>query len=201
MSSYRPLGVKLIVVLLLLFALGSVAAALGYWYIMVNPSIFIFHKISYFFETTFAAIGGGILIFDIIFPIVVTQFVYRIVSFQLTIGIFSAHVIFYLILSPILIFVAVGLYRMRNWARVTTIIYSILTFIFAFIFAYLTFPPVLERVSFELNYPLFNINIPMVLLSLTEVSFVGIFFLGLAVSLIIGIGIPLYLSRDAKYEF
>lgn len=191
MYSYRPLGVKLIVVFLLLSALGSVVAALCYWYMLVNPSSFLFNRISVGFAGPVYPPFADPSALSILVQIEVLELAERLVDFQLGIGMISAQVVFYLILSVLLVVFAVGLFRMKNWARVTTVIYSVLNFIFFFLF------------FFHIYYfyvPVFNINILTVLLFLSELDLVLIYLTGL-VSLVTAILIPVYLFRDVKYEF
>lgn len=195
MSYDRPLGVKLIGILLLLSAVGSVVAAFGYWYTLVNPSIFIFYRISDLFGMLLGIVGSSTSLWESVFPYIVLQFVSRIVNFQLAIGLFQAHVVFYLILSVALGVLSVGLFRMKNWARVTTVVYAILTLISTFLFVYLIFP------TSNFNYSLFNINIPMVLLSPAGLALFQIILTGLLVSIIMVTLILVYLLGNVQYEF
>nr|MDO8081278.1 hypothetical protein [Candidatus Freyarchaeota archaeon] len=190
-------------IILLLFAAGSVVTAIGYWYILANSASLLFNGI--------LNIASGLLLVPLfsgdwafVFGFIAQMFLGRYVDFQLAIGMFSAQVIFYLVLSVVLFFVAWGLFRMRNWARVITIIYCILILVSFFIF-FLAFP---SKSGFS-YYP-FNINIPMVLFSLTSLlteasNYIPFPFLissiELAISIIMAIAIPLYLFGDVKYEF
>ncbi|MGQ9723575.1 MAG: hypothetical protein ACUVXA_19920 [Candidatus Jordarchaeum sp.] len=107
----------------------------------------------------------------------------------------ESQVIFYTLLGIVLVIMAIGLLRMKNWARITTIIYTLLIIIFAFVyFAFFLIT--------GYDYMFFDVNILAVLFSFGPRDYFAL--LGLfttVISLIIGIAILVYLFGDVRYEF
>ncbi|MHA1208904.1 MAG: hypothetical protein ACTSRF_06695 [Candidatus Freyarchaeota archaeon] len=169
MSYYRPTGVTLIAFFLLLYATGSVIAALHYLSIVLSPPL----------------LQGSL-------PGV--SYTYYPYVFQSMFPLLSSQVIFYLILGVLFVLAALGLWRMKNWARLVTISYAILSVTFSFI-------PFLPATGYY-GYSFFNINIIFVLFTLLPSQYVFLpYYLVMLIPLILGIVILMYLNGDVKYEF
>ncbi|MEM3593169.1 MAG: hypothetical protein QXS27_00405 [Candidatus Jordarchaeaceae archaeon] len=200
MSVFRPLGVRLIVVFLLLSAVGCVFVALGYWYALVYPPPFFYNKVLEGLNKTFVftpsiVVNPGAMNWEIFFTLTALLSIDSMMKYQSAFGLFVASLVFYLVLCVVLVFVAWGLFKMKRWAWSATLAYAALTFISTFTYAYLIFP------SSDYSYSLFNMNVPMLLLSLAGLDIFRVILLGLLFSITTAIPIIVYLFGDIKYEF
>ena len=185
MSYYRPTGVTLIAIFLLLNAAGSVIAALYYLSIVLSPPLL--QSVSYTYYPYWFPGPIGFFQYTLL---------YNLLVFQSMFPLLSSQVIFYLILGVLFVLAALGLWRMKNWARLVTISYAILSVTFSFI----PFLPAMGYYGY--GYSFFNINIITVLLTLLPSQYVFLsYYLVMLIPLILGIVILMYLNGDVKYEF
>ncbi|MHA1262106.1 MAG: hypothetical protein ACTSSA_08365 [Candidatus Freyarchaeota archaeon] len=188
MSYYRPTGVTLIAFFLLLYATGSVIAALHYLSIVLSPPLLqgSLPGVSYTYYPYWSP-GAPLGFFQY-------TLLYNLLVFQSMFPLLSSQVIFYLILGVLFVLAALGLWRMKNWARLVTISYAILSVTFSFI-------PFLPATGYY-GYSFFNINIIFVLFTLLPSQYVFLpYYLVMLIPLILGIVILMYLNGDVKYEF
>lgn len=128
MSSRRPRGINVVVI-------GLLFNAIVYLYFASNYLTTLHNPLPYFLEGLDSAVGNAIGIiesgdwesiqFGIAFGFIIRSF-----YFQWLTGLLVYQIIFYTLLIasiPILVF---GLLRMRNWARIATITYSIIILVF-----------------------------------------------------------------------
>ena len=182
-SSPRTWGVNLIAIFLLISALGSVFVGIYYWDVLHNPLFYeAMGRIDYFL---LSEARPDVMVF------LTHLFIIRYVNFLAVSGRLVFQVVFYPLLSVLLVAITVGLVKMMNWARIATVVYFIISIAFAFFFL---FPEV------PLNS--FNINILTALIHAAFYSLDPYYYTPiLLVSLILGITVPVYLSGDVKYEF
>ncbi|MHA1262606.1 MAG: hypothetical protein ACTSSA_11055 [Candidatus Freyarchaeota archaeon] len=115
-----------IAVLLSVSALGYLAVGFYYLTVLHNPSLYVFK---------FSSSGWVLMIGwspEYIVRTIIFMIIDRSLAFQEAVWLLSVQVVFYTLLCVILIATVWGLLRMRNWARVVTLIYFALLFVFAF---------------------------------------------------------------------
>lgn len=213
LTSHRPLGVKLVAVFLLASALGGVVVAHFFSGVLSEfPRLDLYNTLSY---TTYSL---QLLILEIL----------RYLSFS---WLLSVQVIFYPLLSVVLIIVAAGLLLMKSWARIITIIYSVLIIplvftsgvtyngypifspnIFSVLFSFIP-DYFLSGIPLAFNYlggrvflespslAHFLFSYPHILQYSTQGLVAGLQILSYLVPLLSGVLILLYLLSDVKHEF
>lgn len=186
MSYFRPSGVTVIVIFLLLNTLGYLAVGLCYLALLNNPAPLIFPNIDLsMFVSRYGATPTDQIVLMIIGAIIGKGIDFLSISWILT-----PQVIFNVLLIPLLIVMSLGLFRMKKWARITTIIYTIL---------YIAFPFVLF-IGTNSQY-FFNLNIFVALLLVTQQGNALLWVAAIIITLVSGILILWYLFGNAKYDF
>ncbi|MHA1362172.1 MAG: hypothetical protein ACTSP1_06470 [Candidatus Freyarchaeota archaeon] len=187
MSSPKPLGVYLIAVLLSVSALGYLAVGFYYLTVLHNPSLYVFK---------FSSSGWVLMIGwspEYIVRTIIFMIIDRSLAFQEAVWLLSVQVVFYTLLCVILIATVWGLLRMRNWARVVTLIYFALLFVFAFAAPFY---------SGYIGYSFFDLNLIRIFSLLVPSDYAWYLELFvLPVSLLLVIPVFVHLLGDVKYQF
>lgn len=193
-------GIVIIIVFLLLFAIGNVLITMFFFTLIQNPytlplhitpcvtgSCYLirypFYGILLFWDLSLTPAWNS-FVEAMIFPIMYT--ILHSLSPWLLL-----QLIFYPFLSLLLVMVSVGLVRMKNWARIFTIIF----------FAYSSIFAVLNLKCVGLEYILFNINTLSVFAIIGTLGEGLILVIANILHLILAIGIVGYLFGDVRYRF
>lgn len=205
MSSYRFLGIKIIAILLLASAVVSILVA--YYYLIVISRIIPIRDWGMLAYPEYWREGLVILI----------------ISYLAGYWLLTAQLIFYPLLSVVFIVLAAGLLRMKNWARIITIIYALLTLL-SFILILASDKTFISIGG--IKYPLFNPNIfwllfgyipselmssnyallylfikPFIILPSSNGLEILFSIISILVPIVYGILIIFYLTGDVKHEF
>jgi len=192
-SLTAPMSVTLIAFFLLLNAFGSMIVAFYYLEALINPlfstitrnSIIYYWFTHYWYVTRFLGPAQWMLL------------IYEVP--QSKVPLWASQAVFYTSLCSLLIILAVGLLKLKNWARLATIAYSALYLISAFTVSLnFTVDPLQPFVDNMFRY--FNINI-LAVLPFQLYGHYFLAFLDFIIPLIFGIYITLYLLGNVKYEF
>ncbi len=197
-------GIVFIVVFLLLIAIGNVLITMFFFTIIQNPYTlplhitpgvigsgyiirYPFYGIVLFWDPPGSIFGNpawNSLVEAMIFPgmYLILQSLSSWLLLQL---------IFYPLLSVIIVVLSVGLIRMKNWARISTII----------LFAYSSFFAVLNLKGVSLEYIFFNINTLSVFAIIGTLGEGLILVIANILHLILAIGVVGYLFGDVRYRF
>jgi len=186
MSSPKPLGGYLIAVLLSVSALGYLVVGFYYLTVLHNPSLYVFK---------FSSSGWWLIIGsrpEYVVEFITLMIINRILAFQNAVWLLCIQVVFYTLLCVILIATVWGLLRVRNWARVVTLIYFALLFVFAFTAPFYGY----------VGYSFFDLNLIRIF-SLLALSYYAWYLdlFALPVSLLLVIPVFVYLLGDVKYQF
>jgi hypothetical protein len=195
-------NITLIALFLSFLAFGSLLMLVFFLRILVNPySLPIFYSgIGYSIYFPFYGISIPYMTgYPLIDYLAVSLFLpMQFLIVQSMSPILQMQILFYLILGLILIVLSAGLVKMKNWARIGTIIY----FFVSLGYSFLTITPILVRGLLQLA--LFNVNIIVALGSIITRSPVSYDLFALSANLlyiILAVIIFVYLSGDVKYVF